>query len=100
MTCGDWRGDSLLLRVRAVPRASRVELAELREGRLLLRLTAAPAEGAANDQARRLLARAFGVSPSRVVLKSGLRHRNKLFEVQAPTRAPAATMVSPAGAGL
>lgn len=100
MTCGDWHGNVLHLRVRAQPRASRFELAEVREGRLRLRLTAAPADGAANEQARRLIAKAFGVGVSKVLLKSGAKGRDKVFAVTAPTCAPTGTMASQAGAGL
>lgn len=100
LTGGDWRENVLRLRVRAQPRASRQELAGVQDGRLRLRLTAAPADGAANEQARRLIARAFGVGVSKVTLQSGARHRNKLFLVVAPTRAPAGAMVSQAEAGL
>ena len=100
LTCGDWRGEVLRLKVCAQPRASRNELAGVQDGRLRVRVTAAPADGAANDQARRLIARAFGVSVSKVTLQSGARHRNKLFLVLAPSHLPGETMVSQAKAGL
>jgi uncharacterized protein YggU (UPF0235/DUF167 family) len=92
---GDWSGEVLQLQVRARPRARRLELGEVRGGRLLLRLTAAPADGAANEQAR-----AFGVGVTRVRLASGARHADKVFHIMAPARLPAALMVSAAAAGL
>jgi uncharacterized protein YggU (UPF0235/DUF167 family) len=97
---GAWSGEVLQLQVRARPRARRLELGEVRGRRLLLRLTAAPADGAANEQARRLLARAFGVGVTRVRLASGARHADKVFHIMAPARLPAALMVSAAAAGL
>jgi uncharacterized protein YggU (UPF0235/DUF167 family) len=51
------------------------------EGRLRVRLTAPPAEGAANDALIKLLARALGVPRSRVKVARGAASRNKLVEV-------------------
>jgi uncharacterized protein YggU (UPF0235/DUF167 family) len=94
ITCGDWHGEVLRLRVRAQPRAGRLEVAGVRDGRLRLRLTAAPADGAANQQAKRLIAGAFGVGITRVSLATGGRHRDKVFLVKAPTRLPAGVLVT------
>ena len=50
------RNGELIIRVRVVPRASRSEVAGVRADRVLVRLHAAPVDGAANDE----LAQAFG----------------------------------------
>lgn len=49
--------------------------------RVVVRVAAPPVEGRATEEARRLLARALGVAPSAVSLRSGPRSRSKLFLV-------------------
>jgi uncharacterized protein YggU (UPF0235/DUF167 family) len=44
-------------------------------------------EGAANDACRRALAKALGVAPSRVVLRSGARSKHKVFDIEGVTQA-------------
>ena len=73
------RPDGALIFVSVRPR-SRLGLAE-REGVLSLGVAAAPAQGRANEEARRALAAALGVPPSSVVLGSGARSRAKRFIV-------------------
>lgn len=92
LSCGRWQGDGLRLEVRVQVRAARAELDGCVDGRLRLRLTAAPAGGAANEQARRLLAAAFGTGITRVQLVSGAAGRNKSFLIDAPARIPAAVL--------
>jgi uncharacterized protein (TIGR00251 family) len=46
---------------------------------VLIRVAAPPVEGRATEEARRALARAAGVPPSRVKLSSGQRSRSKVF---------------------
>jgi hypothetical protein len=53
------------------------------EGRLRVRVTAPPADGAANAAVARLLAKTLGLSGRDVVLVSGATAREKVFEVQA-----------------
>jgi len=67
--------------VRVQPRASRDALAGEREGALLVRLTAPPVEGAANEALARLLGRALGVAPSAVRVVGGATGRNKRVAV-------------------
>jgi uncharacterized protein YggU (UPF0235/DUF167 family) len=54
---------------------------EVVEGDLLIRVKAAPVGGAATEEARRALAKALHVSPSRVSLHTGARSRVKVFAV-------------------
>ena len=70
------------LQVRVQPRARRDEVAGEREGRLLVRVTAAPVEGKANEAVRRLLAKRLGVAPGRVAVRRGQAGRDKLIEVE------------------
>ena len=71
----------LTLRVRVVPRASKNALGGEREGALVVRLTAPPVEGAANEALARFLGRTLGVAPSAVRVLSGASGRNKIVSV-------------------
>ena len=51
------------------------------DGVLRVRVTAAPADGQANDRLIRLLAKTLGVPPRDVVLVTGATSRTKLFDV-------------------
>jgi uncharacterized protein (TIGR00251 family) len=70
------------LSVRVQPRARREELAGERDGALLVRVTAPPVDGRANDAVRRLIARRLRVAPSRVSVVRGASTRDKLLEVE------------------
>ena len=67
--------------VRVVPRASRSEVAGEHDGALRVRVAAPPAEGAANEELVRTLARALNV-PTRAVEITGGRH-SKTKQVRA-----------------
>jgi uncharacterized protein len=71
----------LTLRVRVQPRASRDALSGERDGALVVRLTAPPVEGAANEALARFLGKALGVAPSAVRVVSGATGRNKVVSV-------------------
>ncbi len=73
--------DGLRLRVRVQPRASRDGLLGEREGALVVRLTAPPLEGRANQALARLLGKALGVAPSAVRVVRGEAGRDKLVAV-------------------
>lgn len=70
-----------MLRVRVTPRARSEALAGERDGALLVRLTAPPVEGAANEALGRFLGKALGVPASRVRVIAGERGRNKTVSV-------------------
>ncbi len=74
-------GDGLTLRVRVQPRASKDALSGERGGALVVRLTAPPVEGAANDALARFLGKTLGVAPSAVRVVSGATGRNKVVSV-------------------
>jgi uncharacterized protein (TIGR00251 family) len=71
------RADGCLLRVRVVPRAGRSGLSGVRQDALLVRLAAAPVDGAANDALLALLADVLAVPRRAVTLLSGERSRDK-----------------------
>lgn len=70
-------GDRLLLEVKAVPSASRTEIADIKDGRLRVRIAAAPEDGKANAELRSALAKAAGCAKSAVELVSGEKSRLK-----------------------
>jgi len=47
-----------------------------------VRVRSSPERGRANEEAIKLLARYFGVKPSKVHLISGVTSRNKVFEIE------------------
>jgi uncharacterized protein len=67
--------------VRVQPRSSKNEIAGERDGVLIVRVTALPVEGKANDAVRRLLAKRLGVAPGRVSVVRGATGRDKLVEI-------------------
>jgi uncharacterized protein (TIGR00251 family) len=73
--------EGLTLRVRVQPRAAKDAFAGEREGALVVRLTAPPVEGRANEALSRLLGRALGVAPSSVRVLRGTSGRDKLVAV-------------------
>ncbi len=72
--------------VRVQPRASKDEVAGVRDGALRVRLRAPPVEGAANDALVDFLADELGLSRRQVRIVSGLGSRSKIVEVDAEAR--------------
>ena len=71
------------LTVRVTTRAGRDALDGFTaEGNLRVRVAAAPADGAANESVRRIVARTLGVPPSRVSIAAGAASRTKVIDVE------------------
>jgi uncharacterized protein len=68
--------------VRAVPRAGRSGIAGTRGDALLVRLAAAPVDGAANDELIAVLAKALDLPKRRLSVVAGERARDKRVLVQ------------------
>jgi uncharacterized protein len=68
--------------VRVQPRAARDEIAGSRAGKLLVRLTAPPVEGRANEALCRLLGKRLGVAKTRVTVVRGAGSRDKVVRVE------------------
>jgi uncharacterized protein (TIGR00251 family) len=81
--------EGLTLRVRVQPRASRDRLGGERDGALVVRLTAPPVEGKANEALARLLGRALGVPPSAVRVVQGATGREKRVAIAGVSAAAA-----------
>jgi uncharacterized protein (TIGR00251 family) len=70
------------LEVRLQPRAGRDQIVGERDGRLLVRVTAPPVEGRANEALCRLLAKRLGVARGRVTVVRGERSRDKSVRIE------------------
>lgn len=81
--------------VRLQPRARHDELVGIRDGVLLARVSAPPAEGRANEALCRLIARRAGVAASRVTILRGERSRVKLVRVEGLDAARLRELLSP-----
>jgi uncharacterized protein (TIGR00251 family) len=71
--------------VRVQPRASRSAVVGVREGRLVVHVTAPPVDAAANDAVVALLAKELHVPKRAVRIVGGQRHRNKTIEIAGGT---------------
>ena len=86
--------EGVTLTVRVTPRAGRDTIGGVRRGALLVRLAAAPVDGAANEALVRLLATMLAVPRRAVRLVSGERARDKRVCVAGLTAATAVTRLS------
>jgi uncharacterized protein len=68
--------------VRVQPGASGEEIVGERAGSLVVRLTAPPVEGRANEALRKLIAKRVGVAKGRVTVVRGARTRDKVVRVE------------------
>jgi uncharacterized protein (TIGR00251 family) len=73
--------------IRIIPRAGRTEISGIRDGALLIRVSAAPVEGAANDALLRLLSTQLDVPLRSLRIVSGANSRRKRVAVQGLTAA-------------
>jgi uncharacterized protein (TIGR00251 family) len=73
--------DGVELRVRVQPRAGANEIAGVRDGVLLVRVTAPPAGGEANAAVRKLIARRLQVGVTRVEIAKGAGSRDKVLRL-------------------
>ena len=74
-------GERISFVVRVTPRAGANAVAGERDGALLVRVTAPPAEGKANDALVRLLARSLDVPRSAIQVEQGAASRTKRVSV-------------------
>jgi uncharacterized protein (TIGR00251 family) len=75
--------NNAILDVRVIPRAGRSEIGGRRGNALLVRLAAAPVDGAANHELTDLLARLLHVPRQSLRIVRGERSRNKRVRVDA-----------------
>jgi len=84
------------LDIRVIPRAGRNEFGGLRDGALLVRLAAAPVDGAANDELIALLAKTLRIPKRDITIVSGERSRTKRVRIAGVDREQALERLIPA----
>ncbi|MDR0451154.1 MAG: DUF167 domain-containing protein [Treponema sp.] len=80
------------LTIKALPGASKTEIAGVKDGFLRVRIAAAPEDGKANAELRAFLARILGCSKGEVVLLRGERSRFKTLALPARCREKAESL--------
>jgi len=83
-----FRTDSgkILLEIKAVPGASKTELAGIKDGRLRIRLAAAPEDGKANAELLSFLSKTLGCPKRDLRLVSGEKSRLKVVALSLECR--------------
>lgn len=66
------------MRIRVQPRARREEVVGERDGAIVIRLTAPPVDGKANEALRRLVSKRAGIAKGAVEIVRGAGGRDKL----------------------
>ena len=70
-----------MIAVRVIPRAARPAIDGIRDGAVLVRLSAAPVDGAANAELIEVMADALGVPKRAITIKSGEASRRKTLQI-------------------
>jgi uncharacterized protein len=86
----------VILRVRVQPRSAADALGGVRDGALVVRLTAPPIEGKANAALARVLGRALRVPPSAIEVVRGATGRDKQVRIAGLTSAAVRAWLVPA----
>ena len=86
--------DGVSLDVKVIPRAGVTKVAGIREGRLLVRLAAAPVDGAANDALVAFLSEILKLPGRNIRVESGARSRNKQVRIAGTTVAQVSRVLS------
>jgi uncharacterized protein len=89
----DATDDGIVLAVRVIARSGRSGLAGTRDGAVVVRLRAAPVDGAANAELLAIIAGAFGVARRDVEIIGGERSRHKRIRVRGIDQAAAAVVI-------
>jgi len=87
------------LPLRVIPRSPRTRLDGVRDGRLVLRVTAPPVAGAANDAVIAALAEALDRPRRAVRVVAGESARNKLVEIDGVSPAQVLALLAPLSTG-
>jgi uncharacterized protein (TIGR00251 family) len=88
-------GETLTLRVRVKPRASKSRVVGYKDGVLEVAVAAAPVDGAANEELVRTLAEHFDVPKSTIAIVSGQASRLKLARFEQPPNSLRSRAVDP-----
>jgi len=97
LTSAEWLRETpegVSLAVKVIPRAGVTKIAGTREGRLLIRLAAAPVDGAANDALIAFLSGILSLPARQITVSSGAQSRNKIVMIVGMTAARVASVIS------
>ena len=83
MPCSRTTETAILLDIKAVPGASRTQIAGVQGDRLRIQLAAAPEDGKANTELRAFLAKTLGCAKRDIALQSGEKSRLKTVSIPA-----------------
>ncbi len=72
----------MLISVKVIPKARKVQIKEIGEGEYKVYLTSPPVDGKANDQLIEVLAEFFSVRKRDIVLIKGHHSQRKILEVK------------------
>lgn len=86
--CYRIEGGRIRLLIKAVPGASKNAFAGIQDGRLRVKIAAAPEDGKANEELRSFLAKALGVPKKEVSLMGGERSRFKTIGLPLSSEGP------------
>ena len=81
MDCIRISGGYIFLDIKAAPGASNSAMGEVREGRLRVRIAAAPEDGKANEELRSFLAKILKLPKKDIVLAAGEKSRLKTLRL-------------------
>jgi hypothetical protein len=85
-------GDRIRFDVVVIPRAARTAVGGRRGGALVVRVSAPPVEGAANEAVVEAVARALGLPRGAVAIERSQRGRRKVLSAPAGARAALETL--------
>jgi hypothetical protein len=97
VTIAEWLRDTpdgVSVAVKVIPRSGVTRIAGIREGRLLIRLAAAPVDGAANDALIAFLSGILKVPARRIRVIAGAQSRHKLVVIAEMTAVQASGAIS------
>jgi uncharacterized protein (TIGR00251 family) len=86
--------DGALIAVKVIARASKSGVAGIRDGALVVRISAPPVDGAANAELVDVIAGALGVPKRAITIASGATSRRKTLQVAGMTAAGVLTKLS------
>lgn len=76
------REGRVLIKVRVRTKAGRTGMKEVMDdGAVKMDIRSIPVEGAANNELIRYLSKTFEVLPNNVIIKKGLKNKNKIIEI-------------------
>lgn len=76
---------SVVVDIKVIPRVGRTSLAGMRDGAVVIRLAAAPVDGAANSELIDFVANLFDVPKHNVTIISGEKSRQKRVRIDGVT---------------